>query len=1350
MEAFMVTSCGCSTFCTAMKAGDGRKFRVILARTPRELFLGAFLQVLFEKLASGLILAFARRERIYKLLKKWSQTLEIIQAVIDDAEEKQLTDKHVKLWLEHLRDLAYDLDDVLDEICTQALIQKSKRVEVENRSSKICKFIPSFSHLTPGAFMFKKRMRSRIEEISNRLENIARNGNDLKLSQNVGGPRSNMNRTPTTSVIESHVCGRDKDKEAVYKLMVANQENVCVIPIVGMGGIGKTTLAQLIYNDEVMASDFELRVWVCVSEEFDVFSITKTIFHSVTKASAESKDLNMLQEGLKETFSKKKFLLILDDVWNENYEKWDAFLRPFAVGLPGSKVLVTTRSNGIASMVGSVPSYQVNLLTHEDCISLLAQHALGKRNFDEHPDLKRIGEKLARKCKGLPLAAKTLGGLLRSKESPAEWEDVLYSKIWNLPRDNNILPVLRLSYHHLPPHLKHLFAYTSVFPKDYEFDKYELVLLWMGEGFLPQLDGRKTKEQMGFEYFDELLSRSFFQRLSTNDSHFVMHDLINDLAQFVAGGICYKLDEKVETNDEYKVPENARHASFLRHEYEVFRKFTGFYRVNGLRTFLPMPVQNIHVWPPFYLSNKILIELLPKLHSLRVLSLSGYSITELPALICTLIHLRYLNLSGTSIVSLPDSLSDLYNLETLSISNCRFIFAGEIGKLGNLQSLPKIVLSKVGGGLGLRELRNLELLRGTVAISELQNVTDIEDAKEASLRCKREIEDLQLTWTNETDGSRDGRLEEDVLDVLQPHENLRKLKIEFYGGVRFPSWIGDPSFSKIFSVSLSGCTRCTSLPPLGLLTELKHLRIGDMPKIKRISAEFFRKRAVDVPFPKLETLRFDHLPKWDEWSCFPDELQMQFPSLRQLTIFKCPKLAKVSPMSLLALHQLDLQECSMAVLESLRDLDSLNYLKVESIVGLSHLPTELVQSIATVEVLECCNCDELLSVWPNGDTLQHLTRMRRLVIADCSLFVSIGEDVPCNLEILELFQCASLTSLPNNLRNLARMRELIIKNCPKIVDFPENGIPHVLKHLEILGCKALESLPNDVSNLERLEVKECPSLKNWSAGNFPNRLKKLSIKNCNKLEPVSEDMFPPNRRISLDELSIWDWLNFSSLLQHVHKFSRLTEIYLSNCDGLEYFPEQGLPPYLRTLSVEHCSNLRSLPMQIRNMNSIISLEIRSCRRLKTFPRFDFPPNLTSLRIWDSRKLKPLSQWGLHRLKSLREFSICGGFQELELLGNDHGLFPASLIKFSIARFPKLSSLSRVLENLILLQHLSIMNCTSLNVLPSENLLEKLWHLEISDCPLLKQRCLRDRGDNWPKIAGIPCVEIDGTYIYRQS
>ncbi|KAK6140530.1 hypothetical protein DH2020_025729 [Rehmannia glutinosa] len=854
-----------------------------------------------------------------------------------------------------------------------------------------------------------------------------------------------------------------------------------------------------------------------------------------------------------------------------------------------------------------------------------------------------------------------------------------------------------------------------------------------------------------------------------------MHDLINDLAQFVAGGTCYRLDEKMDTNQEYRVPDKARHGSFLRHEYEVFRKFYTFYQVQGLRTFLPMPVQNSLVWPPFYLSNRILVELVPKLHSLRVLSLSGYSITELPSSICNLIHLRYLNLSGTSIVTLPETLSDLFHLQTLSLRNCRFIcklppalgnlsnlrhldnsntdqlkdMPVEIGKLRNLQTLPKIVLGK-DGGLGLKELRDLTHLRGTVAIFELQNVTDIEDVKEACLRCKNELDELQLSWGSEFDNSQDRISEEDVIDHLQPHENLQNLKIEFYRGSSFPSWIGDPAFRKLSSISFSSCLECSFLPPLGQLPELKHLRIGGMPKVKRIRNEFYGNGLV-VPFPKLETLRFDHMPRWEKWTGFGDKIE--FPHLQHLAIFRCGKLTDVSPVSLPALRALDIEECDKVLLESFCSLESLNYLKVEAITGLSHLPTELLQSLAALEVLECCNCNELLSLWRDEIPLQHLTNLRRLVVADCSQLVSVGQgeqQLPCNLEILELFRCANLISLPNDLSNLRSLRELIIKNCIKFVSFPENGIPPMLKRLEILSCNALESLPSNISDLERLEIKECSSLRTWATGNFPTALKKLSIKNCTQLEPVSDTMFPENSSMLLEDLSLCNWLNFSNLLQRLHGFSHLVELYLSSCYGIRHFPEHGLPPCLRALSIEDCASLKSLPTKIRTMKSLVSLELRSCPRLDNFPKCDLPPNLSSLRIWDSKKFKPLNRWGLHRLTSLREFSICGGFKELELLGDDDCLFPPSLIKFSIARFPKLTSLSKVLENLTLLRHLSIMNCANLNILPGEGLLEKLWHLEISDCPLLKQRCLKDRGEYWPKISGIPCVEIDGTYVYKQS
>lgn len=1345
-----------------------------------EVFLGAFLQVLFQKLADGAQMALVRRERMDSHFMKLKKSLEFIAAVLEDAEDKQLTMKSVKVWLEDLKDLAYELDDILDDITTSALSQVSKGIQHHN-TSVFRKMIPTCSNFMPGTLVSNYRLMSKIKDITNKLNDLNKRRSDLNLRESVGGSssRSRVIRSESTSVVvESDVCGRDDDKETIKKMLFqveANRRNFSVIPIVGMGGIGKTTLAQLVYNDIDVKQNFHVRAWACVSEEFDVFKITKKIYDSMTETSGQAMDLNMYQVRLTEKLSKSKFLIVLDDVWNEDYVEWDKLCRPFNFGLSGSKIIVTTRDETIASRVGTQSANHMKLLTPEHCLSLLAQHA--RKSFQERPDFGEVGQGLVKKCQGLPLAAKVLGGILRTKHSVREWIDVLNSKLWDLPKENDILPVLRLSYHHLPPHLKQPFAYCSVFPKDYEFDKNELVYLWMGEGFLELPNELRRKEDLGHEYFNELLRRSFFQRISDDDSKFVMHDLTNDLAHFVSGGACYRLDEKLDTNQKYHLPKKTRHASFLRHEYEVFRKFEGFQQVQGLRTFLPMPVQNSLVWPPFYLSNKILVDLVPRLLRLRVLSLSGYAITELPSSICDLIQLRYLNLSGTAILTLPSSIGDLLHLQTLSLSNCRFIhklpgalgalsnlrhldisnthllkdLPVEIGQLSSLQTLPKIVLSGAGA-LGLRQLRGLKHLRGALSIFELQNVVDLDDVKEATLRYKDELDDLQLTWGSDT-GNAQGRSSEDVIDLLSPHQNLRKLKIESYRGANFPVWIGDPSYLILSSINLINCTECTSLPPLGLLPELKHLRIAGMPRIKCIGIEFYG-TGTGVPFQKLETLRFDHMPGWEKWSALTEteESSIHFPLLHQLTMFKCDKLNVVSPLRLPLLHKLDIEGCNIVLLKSFRNLDSLNYLKVESISGLSHLPLELMQSLAKLDVLECCSCNDMLALWPNEISCEQLAKLRRLVIAECTQLVCLGEgeqQLPRNLEVLELFRCGSLTSLSNDLRNLGSLSELIIKNCAKFVDFPENGIPPSLKRLEILSCNALKSLPGNISALERLEIKECSSLKTWKMVNFPATLKKLTIKNCTSLEPVTEFMFPHNSVMFLEDLSLSNWLNFDNFLQRLLKFSHLFELYLSKCYSLRHFPEQGLPPNLRALSVEECQQLRSLPTKIRSMTSLVSLEIRSCPRLENFPNCDLPPNLSSLRIWDSKKFKPLNTWGLHRLDSLLEFSICGGFKDVELLG-ETCLFPPSLQRFSIARFPVLNSISKVLENLTLLRHLSVMNCAKLNLLPSEQLLEKLWHLEISECPLLSQRCLKDKGEYWPKIAGIPCVKIDRNNVHQQK
>ena len=374
------------------------------------------------------------------------------------------------------------------------------------------------------------------------------------------------------------------------------------------GGLGKTTLAQLAFNDKEAQTHFDLRVWVCVSDDFNVLKLTKTILQSVAVGGSDVNDFNQLQLKLKEQFSGKKFLLVLDDVWNEKRSVWETFYHPLrSGGAQGSRVIVTTRNQGVVSAIGACSPYPLKVLPNNECLSLLAQQALGTRNFDAYPQLRVIGEQIAKKCKGLPLAAKTLGGMLSTNQSSDAWEDILKSKIWDLPdqENNDILPALKLSYHHLPSHLKRCFAYCSIFPKDYVFKVDDLVLLWMGEGFLHQAKRKKRMEEIGLEFFHELLARSFFQHSDRISSQFVMHDLVHDLARFVAGDTCFNFEDKLENNEQHAISKRARHSSIIRQKYAVAGKFEAFGEVKtNLRTLISLPIDIWAPWEKGYISQK--------------------------------------------------------------------------------------------------------------------------------------------------------------------------------------------------------------------------------------------------------------------------------------------------------------------------------------------------------------------------------------------------------------------------------------------------------------------------------------------------------------------------------------------------------------------------------------------------------------------------------------------------------------------------------------------------------------------------------------------------------------------------
>ncbi|XXG46065.1 hypothetical protein AAC387_Pa02g0996 [Persea americana] len=409
----------------------------------------AIISLLIEKLGSPLLDKFGSICRVNKELNNLCSNFTAIQAVLKDAEEQQWTSNTIRDWLDKLKDVAYEVEDILDDFATEDLRQ---RVEIGNSTTKKVRdlFTPSKNPVA-----FKSNMSNKVREVAERLDVIAREKSNYNLrhEDDVDRRKETEARVQTHSCVhESEVHGRKEDNDKLVHLLVdrgdEEEENVSIVPIVGMGGLGKTTLAKLVYNDERVMSYFDQRMWVFVSEKFDCAEIMRAIIES-DQGRCGVEHMESLQSRLRKALSGKRYLLVLDDVWNENQEAWLQLKSLLKVGKKGSKIIVTTRSNIVANLMGTLPTHHLKGLPEEDCWSLFKQRAFPNRDDETYPDLVRIGKEIVKKCKGVPLVAKVLGGLLHYKRSEREWLSIRNNEIWELKEDQ-IMPTLRLSYNHLP------------------------------------------------------------------------------------------------------------------------------------------------------------------------------------------------------------------------------------------------------------------------------------------------------------------------------------------------------------------------------------------------------------------------------------------------------------------------------------------------------------------------------------------------------------------------------------------------------------------------------------------------------------------------------------------------------------------------------------------------------------------------------------------------------------------------------------------------------------------------------------------------------------------------------------
>ncbi|XP_038901402.1 putative disease resistance protein RGA3 isoform X2 [Benincasa hispida] len=597
-------------------------------------------------------------------------------------------------------------------------------------------------------------------------------------------------RETISELDDFEIVGRNDEVSSIVKQVIdaKKKHTTSILPIVGMSGLGKTTLAKLVFNHPKIKQYFDETIWVCVSEPFLINKILGTILVTLKGTSSGLDNKEALLRELKYEMRHKSYFLVLDDVWNENPSLWDELKNCLMKITEKSEnsFVVTTRSVEVARIMETLPTHHLSKLSDDQCWSLFqaSSNAIG---LPMTSSLTLLREELVKKIGGIPLVARVLGRALKFQGNYDRWVTMLESEIRTpFEEENFVLYVLKLSVERLPScSLKQCFAYCSNFSKDFEFEKEQLIQMWIAQGFIHLKKGRsnKTLEDEGDMYFKILLSRCLFQDVNKDDRGRIisckMHDLIHDIACDVSNNKSFQLEHS--------------NALQMKHWTSKTKKFARQARTILCHELIPSTIEKM-------ICDKIL-----NFVGLRVLVMNSWDIYELPDSIHKLMHLRYLDVSHCRLEKLPNSLCLLYHLQTLRIegkhiqelpNNLRelvslrhFVFSNghvdyiqmppHLSQLTQLQTLS-IFVAGSKEGWKITELGPLKNLKGSLKLTHLEHVKCKEEAESANLDEKENLHGLDFIWSCNSHRKVNNHNDLEVLKGFRPHEHLQHLKIRSF------------------------------------------------------------------------------------------------------------------------------------------------------------------------------------------------------------------------------------------------------------------------------------------------------------------------------------------------------------------------------------------------------------------------------------------------------------------------------------------------------------------------------------------------------------------------------------------